>query len=107
MKVLFICNQNQNRSKTAEELFKDRFKTKSAGLYNETPVTDTQLQWADAVIVMEAEQRYEIAKRFPKRYMQKRILSLDIPDVYHYNQPELIELLKRKIDELLPTLATH
>ena len=107
MKVLFICNQNQNRSKTAAELFKGRFKTKSAGLYNEIPVTDTQLQWADAVIVMEEEQRYEIAKRFPKHYMQKRILSLDIPDVYHYNQPELIELLKRKIDELLPTLATH
>ena len=107
MKVLFICNQNQNRSKTAAELFKGRFKTMSAGLYNETPVSDTQLQWADAVIVMEEEQRYEIAKRFPKRYMQKRILSLDIPDFYHYNQPELIELLKRKIDELLPTLATH
>ena len=31
MKVLFICNQNENRSKTAEELFKNRYKTKSAG----------------------------------------------------------------------------
>ena len=107
MKVLFICNQNQNRSKTAERLFKDRFETKSAGLYNETPVTDMQLQLADAVIVMEEEQRHEIARRFPKQYMQKRIISLDIPDVYHYNQPELIELLKRKIDEFLTILATH
>ena len=107
MKALFICNQNQNRSKTAEEVFKGRFKTKSAGLYNEKPVTETQLKWADVVIVMEEEQRYEIAKRFPKLYMRKRILSLDIPDVYHYNQPELIELLKRKIDEFLPILATH
>ena len=33
--------------------------------------------------------------------MLKRILSLDIPDVFHYNQPELIEILKLKVDELL------
>ncbi|OHB35912.1 MAG: hypothetical protein A2Y08_04050 [Planctomycetes bacterium GWA2_40_7] len=101
MKVLFICNQNQNRSKTAEELFKDRFETKSAGLYNERPVTEKELFWADAIIVMEDEQRSEIAKRFPKKYMQKRILSLGIPDIYHYNQAELIELLNSKINKLL------
>lgn len=101
MKVLFICNQNQNRSKTAEDIFKGRFQTKSAGLYNGEPVTKEQLSWADIVVVMEDAQRTEIAKRFPKHYMQKRILSLDIPDVYHYNQPELIDILKSKVNELL------
>lgn len=100
MKVLFICNQNQNRSKTAEEIFKNRFETKSAGLYNEKPVTEGQLSWADVVVVMEDIQRKEVAKRFPKQYLQKRILSLNIPDVYHYNQPELVNLLKSKINEL-------
>ena len=53
MKVLFICNQNQNRSKTAEELFKNKFLTKSAGLFNEQPVTEKQLSWADTIVVME------------------------------------------------------
>jgi len=70
MKVLFICNQNQNRSKTAEELFKNKFKTKSAGLYNEKPVTEKQISWADVIVVMDDSQRSEIAKRFPKLYMQ-------------------------------------
>ena len=100
MKVLFVCNQNKNRSKTAEKLFKGRFQTKSAGLYNERPLTKNELSWADAVIVMESEQRSEIAKRFPQLYMQKRILSLNIPDVYHFYQPGLIELLQSKINEL-------
>ena len=100
MKVLFICNQNENRSKTAEKVFKERFKTKSAGLHNTRPVTKKQLSWADVIIVMEDIQRGEIAKRFPELYMQKRILSLDIPDVYHYNQPELIEVLKSKVNSL-------
>lgn len=107
MKVLFICNQNQNRSKAAEEFFRGRFETESAGLYNEKPVTERQLSWADVIFVMEAEHRHEIAKRFPGAYLQKRILSLSIPDIYQYNQPELIKLLKRKISESLPTQASH
>ena len=96
MNVLFICNQNQNRSKTAEEVFKGKFQTKSAGLYNDKPVTEKQLSWADVVVVMEDSQRSEIAKRFPNEYMKKRILSLGIPDIYHYNQPELIRALNSK-----------
>jgi predicted protein tyrosine phosphatase len=100
MKVLFICNQNQNRSKTAEEIFKDEFSTKSAGLYNENPVTEVELSWADTVVVMEAHQRSEIAKRFPKQYIQKKILSMEIPDVYAYNQDSLKKILKERMEEL-------
>lgn len=101
MKVLFICNQNQNRSKTAEEIFKGKFEAKSAGLYNANPVSERQLLWADIVIVMEDGQRAEIAKRFPNIYTQKRIISLGIPDVYYYNQPELVAILKSKVEELI------
>ncbi len=101
MNLLFICNQNQNRSKTAEEMFKSRFTTRSAGLYNKRPVTKKELQWADTIIVMEVAQRKEIAKRFPDAYMQKRILSLEVPDIYQYGQPELKKILKEKAEELL------
>lgn len=100
MKVLFICNQNENRSKTAEVLFKDRFETKSAGLYNEKPVNKKQLEWADIVVVMESAQRAEIAKRFPEIYLTKKIISLEIPDVFSYDQPELKNILKSKIKAL-------
>ena len=100
MKVLFICNQNENRSKTAESLFKGKFETKSAGLYNEKPVTGKQLSWADIVVVMEDAQRTELASRFPKQYMQKKIISLNIPDIYHYNQPELVNVLKSRMGKL-------
>ena len=96
MKVLFVCNQNENRSKTAEELFKGKFNTRSAGLYNESPVSEEELSWSDVIVVMEEVQREEIGKRFPKLYMKKRVVSLDIPDVYHYGQPELVKVLKSK-----------
>jgi len=101
MRILFVCNQNQHRSKTAAEMFKPLFETRSAGLYNEQPLTEATLSWADVVVVMEDHQRSEIAHRFPHLYMQKRILSLDIPDVYHYNQPSLLSLLQSRLHGLL------
>jgi predicted protein tyrosine phosphatase len=100
MKVLFICNQNQNRSRTAENLFKGRFETRSAGLYNEKPVDRKDISWADAVVAMEEEQLDEISKRFPKLCFQKRLFSLDIPDIYQYNQPELVAILNSKMENL-------
>ena len=101
MKVLFICNQNQNRSKTAELIFKDKFESRTAGLYNETPVTKEQILWSDVIIVMEEEQRIELAKRFPKEYLKKMVLCLDIVDFYRFNDPELINMLKMNINDLL------
>ena len=100
MKILFICDQNLNRSKTAELLFKNKFETKSAGLYNEKPVTRQQIEWTDTIIVMEKRHKTELAKRFPKLYMKKQIISLDIPDIYYFNQPELINELKSKVNKL-------
>ena len=95
-----LGNQNRNRSKTAEDIFKNKFDTKSAGLYNGKPVTEKQVSWADTIMVMEDIQRTEISKRFPQHYMQKRILSLEIPDIYTFNQPELIKALKSKVNKL-------
>lgn len=105
MKLLFICNQNKNRSKTAEHLFSTKFDTKSAGLYNQKPVTAKEVSWADTIIVMEEQQRSELAKRFPTQYAQKRILSFDIPDVYDYNNPKLVSALKSKVKEYSDILA--
>ena len=104
MKVLFICNQGKHRSKTAEELFRNRFETRSAGLFNEKPVNEKDLIWADVIVVMGEEQRTKISKIFPKQYLQKRIISLDIPDAYSYGQPELINILEHKVKDLVEPL---
>ena len=101
MNILFICNQNQNRSKTAAEMLKDRFNTQSAGLFNKVPVTKEQIKWSDKIVVMENKQRSEIVKRFPDIVEKKEILCFDIPDVYHIDQPGLVTLLKAKIESIL------
>jgi predicted protein tyrosine phosphatase len=101
MKVLFVCNQGKHRSKTAELLFNSQFETRSKGLFSEHPLTENDLYWADLVLVMEDFQRKLISEQFPKAYLQKRILSLDIPDEFSFNDPELIKILNSKLQSIL------
>jgi predicted protein tyrosine phosphatase len=91
MNQLFVCNQGKYRSRTAATLFGGKF----AGVYVNLKKED--LDWADVVYVFEEEQRTEIGKRFPKEYMQKKILNLEIADVYGYMDEKLVGELKGKI----------
>jgi predicted protein tyrosine phosphatase len=96
MKVLFVCNQGRHRSRTAAELFSGQFETKYAGLYSETPVSAKELAWADVIVAMEEHQREELVKRFPKECLQKRLVTLGVPDAYSFQQPELVDMLRMK-----------
>jgi len=64
-------------------------------------VEDKDTQEKTVLVNVHHNKRTEIAKRFPKQYMQKQIISLNIPDIYYKNQPELIKVLKKKIIELI------
>lgn len=101
MKVLFVCNQNMHRSPTAERLFSNRFETRSRGLFGGVIVESSDMNWADAIAVMEPAQRIEIVKRFPKECLKKRLLCLNVPDVFSKDSPELIKILERKNEEFL------
>lgn len=105
MKVLFVCNQGMHRSRTAAEVFKGRLETKFAGLFSENQVTGQQMRWADTIVVMEDFQRDEIRARFPKEFMQKRVLTLGIPDAYSYGQPELVKTIKERMSKLFQPLV--
>jgi len=98
LKLLFICNMNLHRSKTAEEKYKNVFETRSKGIYDKI-VKEDDMGWADVVIVMEQEQRKELGNRFPEKYLQKRILCLDVPDIYMYNSPQLVKILEEKMSQ--------
>ncbi len=100
MKVLFVCNQGKHRSRTAAQLFQGEFETRFAGVYSEQPVSADDLAWADVIAVMEEHQREELVKRFPQECMRKRLVALGVPDVYQFQQPELVEALRAKIELL-------
>ena len=41
--------------------------------------------------------RTEIANLFPREYLKKKIISLEIPDKYNYMEAELISLLESRV----------
>ena len=100
--LLFICSVNHSRSPTAERIFADdpRFNVASAGTgKNAAVAVDADLlEWADWVIVMEAAHKRKLRQIFPKILPTKKVASLDIPDVFYFMEPALVDLLREKLD---------
>jgi len=59
-------------------------------------------EWADIVLVMEKVHRNKASKKYKKLLKDKRVVVLDIPDIYECMQPELIGLLKAKVSKVVP-----
>ncbi|MGK7922111.1 MAG: low molecular weight protein tyrosine phosphatase family protein [Trichodesmium sp.] len=104
-KILFICSQNRLRSPTAETIFSEYpdLEVDSAGLSRgaEIPLCSEAVQWADIIFVMEKSHQRKLSNKFQPWLKNKRVICLDIRDEYEYMQPELVELLKKKVLPLL------
>lgn len=107
VKVLFVCSANKQRSATAEDYFYYRYpehEFKSAGTNHKiceqegtTPLTEELIEWSDIVICMEEKHRTIIKKHSKTK---KKILVINIPDIYKYNDPILLDLLVQHTDGL-------
>ncbi|RYD55561.1 MAG: phosphotyrosine protein phosphatase [Sphingobacteriales bacterium] len=104
-KILFVCTINRMRSATAHKVFEhdERFEVRSAGTDKNaaTVLSNELLEWAEVIIVMEKVHRNFIRAKFPLVYNNKKIVCLYIPDEYDYMQPELIIVLKEKVEDVL------
>jgi predicted protein tyrosine phosphatase len=67
----------------------------------ECTVSADLLEWADRVFVMEKPQLRHLRAHFAHVLKDKRIVCLNISDVYTYMQPELIRVLRAKMLPLL------
>ena len=93
--------QNRLRSPTAEAVCQgvEGVEAISAGTNNdaEQPVTGDLIEWADVVIAMERVHRNRLNHRFRAALKGKQLIVLGIPDEYDYMQPELISLLRTRL----------
>jgi len=103
--ILFVCSENKLRSVTAEIVFSDhpRISAIGAGTNSdaETTVTGDLIEWADVVLVMEKVHKNKIAKKFRGLLNGKKLAVLDIPDNYPVMDPELVEILKRRVPKYI------
>ncbi len=105
--ILFVCTANVDRSRTAEDLYRDdpRFEVRSAGTapFAKNPLTRELLHWADRVFVMcEKEDRHHtlIKLRFPDT--NRPVVDLDVEDRWPRGDPELV---RRVLKRLRPHLG--
>ena len=100
-KLLFVCSENRLRSPTAESVFSEYPGVEAIGAGTNsdaaTPVSGDLIEWADVVLVMEKSHRNKISKKFKEQLKGKRLVVLDIPDIYEYMDTELVRLLKGKV----------
>lgn len=110
MKVLFVCTANKLRSPTAEDVFRDYpgIEALSAGTDSEAPrpLTKELVASTDLIFVMENHHRERIRKKYKQRPADNRIITLHIPDEYERGDPELIQLLKAKVEPRLSSLVS-
>jgi protein-tyrosine phosphatase len=101
-RILFVCTANVDRSRTAEDLYRDdpRYEVRSAGTapFATTPVSRELLRWADRVFVMcEREDAHatQLRMRFPE--ISTPIVDLDLVDRWHRGDAELVARLRSKL----------
>ena len=104
-KLLFVCSENRLRSPTAEAVFSGYEGIEAIGAGTnadaETTVSGDLIEWADIIFVMEKSHRNKISKKYKELLKNKRLVVLEIPDIYERMQPELIQLLKTKVSRLV------
>ena len=105
LNVLFLCSRNQWRSPTAEQVWRrhPRVQVRSAGLSAgaRRVVSEADLEWADVVFVMEDKHRSRLMAGHRDVLGDKPVHVLDIPDDYRYMDPELVQLVRDPVADLL------
>ncbi|AFY38636.1 hypothetical protein Lepto7376_2352 [[Leptolyngbya] sp. PCC 7376] len=102
MNLLFVCSENRLRSPTGEEVFSEYEEVEAIGAGTNadafTPVSGDLIEWADIIFVMEQIHRRKVSKKFQNLLKDKKLVCLDIPDKYDCMAPDLVSLLKRKVE---------
>ena len=103
-RVLTVCSANMLRSPTMAHVLSAEpynFNTRSAGIagFALIPVTEELLLWADEVVCADTEHALYIRDKMIQYALDKPIVNLNIPDIYEYRNPKLIELIKERYEQ--------
>lgn len=109
-KLLFVCGKNLRRSPTAEAMYRNdpRVAVRSVGVSEKSRrrVTESDLRWADLVLVMERKHTARLRALLPQCDALAPIVCLDVPDDFERMAPELVEILRPAIEEHIERLAS-
>jgi predicted protein tyrosine phosphatase len=99
-KVLTVCSAGLLRSPTIAWYIQSvsDYNCRSAGIhdYALVQVDDVLITWADIIICSDEEKYKYLLDNYGELIKNKQIHNFDIPDIYEYKNPELINIIKEK-----------
>lgn len=102
-RVLCLCSAGLLRSATIADILvkTGKYNVRNAGCAQEyalIPLSTALLHWADEIIVVEEWEQF-VRDVLKEQELETPVTSLDIPDMYARNDPELIEIIKQGLIE--------
>ena len=104
-KILTVCSAGLLRSATLQNfLIKEySYNVRNCGTeasYALIPISEALVLWADEIIFVNEENYNTVELELHKLGIPKdKIKVLDIPDMYNFNNPELLEIIKVQYEE--------
>ncbi len=101
-RVLCLCSAGLLSSATIADILvkTGKYNVRNAGSpeYALIPLSTALLHWADEIIVVEEWEQF-VKSALKEQELDTPVTSLDIPDMYARNDPELIEIIKQSLIE--------
>ena len=100
LKVLTVCSAGLLRSPTLAHILSSEpynFNTRAVGLdegHALIPLDEVHLEWADVVFCMDQSMAEVIARKG----FEGQIFNLSIPDNFEYRDPELVNMMKDRMN---------
>ena len=104
-RVLCVCSAGLLRSPTTAYVLSQEpynFNTRACGIEEDfalIPADEVLIQWAEEIVFMQQRHLDKALALFPEAMEGKRLVVLNIPDMYPYRDPILIEKIKKAYDE--------
>ena len=102
-KVLTVCSAGLLRSATlAHFLTKEYgYNTRNCGTvesYALIPISEVLCHWADEIVFVNQENYEMVRHELEEMQMMHKVKILNIPDIYNFNDPKLIEICKEQYE---------
>jgi predicted protein tyrosine phosphatase len=110
-RVLCVCSAGLLRSPTLAWVLSNppyNYNTRAVGVNEDfalIPMDDVHINWADAIFFVE-DHIYQQAKRKFDGLDSLEIVTLNIPDMYEFKHPKLIELIHKQLEPYCSSLLT-
>ena len=103
-RVLCLCSAGLLRSPTAANVLHQEFfyNTRAAGVtpeYALVYVDPVLIEWADEIVCVEQSVLDTLRSDWGDLLKHKRVMTLDVPDMYEWNDPELRDIISQQYGE--------